>query len=57
MESRMKEGSLQSRCGTILFPFHIPRVNNIMAALGQTTLIGESRLTRSDTILKILHAI
>ena len=46
-----------ARSGAILLPCHIPRVNNIMAALGQTTLIGESRLTRSDTILKILRAI
>ena len=41
-----------ARCGTILLPCHIPRVNNIMATLGQTTLIGESKLTYSDTILK-----
>jgi hypothetical protein len=41
-----------ARSGAILFPCHIPRVNNIMAALGQTTLIEESRLTHSNTILK-----
>ena len=41
-----------TRCGIILLPCHILWVNNIMAPVGQTTLIGESKLTSSDTILK-----